>query len=475
MARRSASPTANSPNPCRAILTISHTLCHLRQPPRQPGFPQGPPASSRRYRAAALALPDPRDAQQPPSLAAPLRSQPRGTRCRRPQGLRAGGGRRPSPVPRGGPRRTGRLRTRGGRARLRPSARQHRGQRPAPRGSARPRRRRRCGAVPPARHGTARPGARRAMATEVGAGGAAGAPRRRHPRAGLRRSSPARGVRSPALPGSGTDGARSEWGVLLREDSVGRGSVGTAVWGREGSVGAERPVRGLKGCEVQGGCRLPLVKAGAGLGWAVGLAVLLPDAVGRTRDGLRRFVGHGAGSSPMLARGSAGTGLGTTWHLHPLLQPPKLPHRLQLGGWHGLSHPVGSQGLASAAGAAGPFHEDTPLQPAHTLGHCCSPSVQSLLLLASLPSSCWELLGWLCSGALLGTGVCPLRGPWPAGNTHSCVQEPLGVRPDASPGQVHVHSPSFLWSRGLPQHPPLASILPSLPASHLQCQAVLMA
>lgn len=156
--------------------------------------------------------------------------------------------------------------------------------------------------------------------------------------------------------------------------------------------------------------------------------------------------------------------LGTNWRLRPLLQPPKLPHSLELGGcWHGLSHPVGSQGLAPAAGAAGAFHEDAPLQPAHPLCRCCSPAAQSLLLLGSLPSPACELLGRLCSGALLGTGGCPLSGPRPAGDARSCTQEPLGVRADARPGLKHTH-PTLIPSRGLPQHPPLAAVLPSLPA-----------
>lgn len=99
----------------------------------------------------------------------------------------------------------------------------------------------------------------------------------------------------------------------------------------------------------------------------------------------------------MSPRGSAGRGLlpalGTTWRLHPLLQTPKLPHNMELEGWHGLSHPMESQGLAPAAETAGPFHEDAPLQPAHPLCHCCSPAAQSLLLLCSLPSSCLGAVG----------------------------------------------------------------------------------
>lgn len=54
-------------------------------------------------------------------------------------------------------------------------------------------------------------------------------------------------------------------------------------------MGTEGPVSRLKGCGGAGWCRVPSVKAGACLGWAVGLGVLLPDAMGGTRvssDGL---------------------------------------------------------------------------------------------------------------------------------------------------------------------------------------------
>uniref|UniRef100_A0A8U7MPK4 Golgin A7 family member B n=2 Tax=Passeriformes TaxID=9126 RepID=A0A8U7MPK4_CORMO len=180
LARRSASPTVDSPNPCRAIPTAAQTLCYLRQHALGSQVsPQGPTAASQRCpgcgtrrarppgrTAAALPRspsPGPAPGQPvPPSAATGPR--PPGAPCRwRQAPIRGASGRAA---------RTGRLRTRGGRARLRLPARQHRGQRPAPRGSARPRRRRRSGPVrsgpvPPARHGTARPGARRVMATEV--------------------------------------------------------------------------------------------------------------------------------------------------------------------------------------------------------------------------------------------------------------------------------------------------------------------
>uniref|UniRef100_A0A8U7MPG7 Golgin A7 family member B n=1 Tax=Corvus moneduloides TaxID=1196302 RepID=A0A8U7MPG7_CORMO len=180
LARRSASPTVDSPNPCRAIPTAAQTLCYLRQHALGSQVsPQGPTAASQRCpgcgtrrarppgrTAAALPRspsPGPAPGQPvPPSAATGPR--PPGAPCRwRQAPIRGASGRAA---------RTGRLRTRGGRARLRLPARQHRGQRPAPRGSARPRRRRRSGPVrsgpvPPARHGTARPGARRVMATEI--------------------------------------------------------------------------------------------------------------------------------------------------------------------------------------------------------------------------------------------------------------------------------------------------------------------
>lgn len=183
------------------------------------------------------------------------------------------------------------------------------------------------------------------------------------------------------------------------------------------------------------------------LGWAVELGVPLPGAVGRTGDSIRRSVGHRAGSSPMSPRGSTGRdlmpALGTTWPLHPLLQPPKLPHNPELGGWHGLSNPVGSQGLAPAAGAASLFHEDAPLQPAHLLCHCCSPAARSLLLLGSLPSSRMGAVGLaVCWGAAGDRGLSLLRAVahWQHTLLHA---EATGVSPDTSPGREHTHSPSL--------------------------------
>lgn len=214
------------------------------------------------------------------------------------------------------------------------------------------------------------------------------------------------------------------------------------------------------------------------LGWAVELGVPLPGAVGRTGDSIRRSVGHRAGSSPMSPRGSTGRdlmpALGTTWPLHPLLQPPKLPHNPELGGWHGLSNPVGSQGLAPAAGAASLFHEDAPLQPAHLLCHCCSPAARSLLLLGSLPSSRMGAVGLaVCWGAAGDRGLSLLRAVahWQHTLLHAGA---TGGEPRHQPG-ARAHALTLTPSRGLPQHAPLATVLPSPLASHLQHQAVLMA
>lgn len=102
--------------------------------------------------------------------------------------------------------------------------------------------------------------------------------------------------------------------------------------------------------------------------------------------------------------------LGTTGRLHPLLQPPpKLPYNLELGGWHSLSHPVESQGSAPAARAAGPFHDDAPLQPAHPLCLCCCPVPAPDRLTAILPPGrCW--VGCVL-GHCWGQGAVPFPGP----------------------------------------------------------------
>lgn len=104
---------------------------------------------------------------------------------------------------------------------------------------------------------------------------------------------------------------------------------------------------------------------------------------------------------------------------------------------------------------AGPFHEDASLQPAHPLCHCCSPAAQSLLLLCSLPSSHLGAVGLAVFWGTAGDrGLSPPRAVayWlvHAGTTGG------ETRPSFRVGGCH-------------------SILPSPPASHLQCQAVLMA
>lgn len=121
-----------------------------------------------------------------------------------------------------------------------------------------------------------------------------------------------------------------------------------------------------------------------------------------------------------------------------------------------------------AARAADSFCAAAPLQPACPLHCCCRPAARppAPAQLPSLfpPGSCW---GGCVLGCCWGQETVPSLGRGPRGDTHPQVQQPVQGRPGTSPEQGP-HALTHALSGGLPQHPPLAAILPLPQASHLQ-------